>query len=409
MTSRERFLKSLSFDDRPDRIFYGFGKPRRSTYAAWYLQGLPRMMENAGKGKGLNFSVFVGEDDPGRGLPVNKAMLPAFEEKILEETEHGQIWRDSLGIVMHDAGKKLNTPGFRTRSYISHPVKDRETWLDMRNRFDPDSPGRYPEGWDDFVAENKDRSYPIAAKILGPYWTVRDWVGFEGLSMMFYDDPKLVHEMMEHVAVFDMAILDRAMRDGMIDYIIISEDMAYKHAAMISPVMYREFMLPRYKRMVRCFKEGGVPLVLVDSDGHIGQLIPLWIEAGIEGTSPVEIAALNDPVEYRKRYGSRIALWGGIDKREIRSREQVYKEVMGKVPWLIEQKGYVPKFDHGVPPDVPLRSFLYMCELIKAIAEGRSVPGPQERLAIEESLGPVTKMWSADMVYDPDEEDYQEG
>ena len=99
-------------------------------------------------------------------------------------------------------------------------------------------------------------------------------------------------------------------------------------------------------------------------------------------------------------------MWGGIDKREIRGKDRVYREVMSRVPWLVKQGGYVPMFDHGVPPDVPLRGFLYMCELIKAIAEDRELPKPEDPLPIESQLGPIERMWSPDMVYDPDEDEY---
>ena len=74
--------------------------------------------------------------------------------------------------------------------------------------------------------------------------------------------------------------------------------------------------------------------------------------------------------------------------------EAWYRQAMDKVPWLVEQGGYLPGFDHAVPPDVPLRSYLTMCELIKAIAEGRPVSGPDEPLAIEEDLGPIERMWA---------------
>ena len=84
-----------------------------------------------------------------------------------------------------------------------------------------------------------------------------------------------------------------------------------------------------------------------------------------------------------------MAFIGCIDKREIRSKERTYAEVMKKVPWLIEQGGFLPAIDHAVPPDVPLRSYLYMCELIKAIAEERSIPAPEQPLEIEDKLTPV--------------------
>ena len=405
MTARERLLKTLTFGD-PDRIFYYFGNPRRSTFAAWYLQGLPRMKETGEFGEKSDFDAFVGTDLMEMALPVEKGTFPPFEERVLEYTEHGQIWQDSMGIIMHDAGRKLNTPGFRTRSYISHPVNNRKEWLRMQERFNPSSQGRYPDTWDDLVARYRDRDFSIMISIPGLYWKARDWVGFEDLSLMFYDDSKLVHEMMEHYTVFIMALLDRAVSDGMADGVNLDEDMAYKHASMISPTMFREFMLPRYRRIIHHLKDRGLPLLLIGSDGHIGELIPLWIEAGADGTWPIEIAAHNDPVKYRKRFGKRIAMLGGIDKREIRSRERVYAEVVGKVSWLIEHKGYVPKLDHGIPPDVPLRSFLYMCELIKAIAEGRSIPDPNDKLPIEDRLGPVERMWSPDMPYDADKEEY---
>ena len=404
MNDRERLTATLTFGD-PDRIFYYFGPPRRSTFAAWYLQGLPRMNEGTEYGKRSDFDAFVGNDHL-EGLPYNRHPLPPFEEEIIETTEHGQIWRDKLGIVMHDAGRRLNTPGFNTRSYLSHPVKNREDWREMQKRFDPHSSGRYPDNWDQLVRKYRHREFPIMATLVGLYWRARDWVGFENLSMMFYDDPKLVHDMMEHNIVFMMEILKRAMGDGMVDCVMLNEDMAYKHASMISPAMFREFMLPRYKRLIAELRSYGLPVFLVDSDGHIGELIPLWIEAGADGCWPVEIAAHNDPVEYRKRFGNSFSLWGGIDKREIRSKEQVYEEVMKKVPWLVKQGGFLPMFDHGVPPDIPLRSFLYMCELIKAIAEDRKPPKPEDPLPIEKQLGPIVRMWSSDMAYDPDEEEY---
>ena len=342
-----------------------------------------------------------------RSIWIQAGPKPAFEERVLEETEHGEIRQESSGIVVHDAGRTLNTPGFRTRIFVSHPVKSRADWADMRRRHNPASAGRYPEDWVELVARHRCREFPIMVTLPGLYWTVRDWVGFEALSVLFYDDPRLAHDMMEHVTVFLIELLDRALRCEMIDAVTLSEDMAYKTASMISPPMFREFMLSRYKRLVRTIKDAGVPIVLVDSDGYIGELIPLWLEAGVDGTWPIEIAAGNNPVEYRKEYGQTLALWGGIDKREIRSRARVYQEVMRKTPWLIEQGGYIPQIDHGIPPDVPLRSFLYMCELVKSVAEGRSPPDPEKRLPIEDTLGPVARMWSPSLQFDPETEEYQ--
>lgn len=205
---------------------------------------------------------------------------------------------------------------------------------------------------------------------------------------LFYDDPDLIDEMMEHITYFYLELLGKALAEIEVDSVIISEDMAYKHAAMISLEMMRRFMLSRYKRLVQLFRQHDVPMVMVDSDGHIGQMIPLWIEAGADSNFPCEIAADNDPLAYRWKYGKDLTLWGCIDKREIRSKERTYQEVMSKVPQLVEQGGFLPAVDHAVPPDVPLRSYLYMAELIKAIVEKKTIPQPEDPLPIQRLWGP---------------------
>lgn len=395
MTPKERYLQTLTFG-QPDRIFYDFGYPRKSTMEAWYLQGLPRMSDVDDYGCPPEFLEFVGMDER-LGLPIKTNAFPPFEVRVIEENEQGRIWVDEDGITIHDAGAGLTTPGFRTRSFLSHPVRNRQDWIRLRDeRFDPQTPGRYPPDWVEQVAQLRDDDLPVRLVVQGLYWKARDWCGFEDLSVMFYDDPLLVHDMMEHVTELAMVLLERALHDVKIDQIMIYEDMCFKRHSMISPKMFRDFMLPRYRRMVDFFHSHGVPIVIVDSDGYVGDLMPLWIEAGVDATFPLEIAAGNDPVAYRKQYGKAIAFFGCIDKREIRSKERTYREVMSKVPWLVEQGGYLPGFDHAVPPDVPLRSYLYMCEMIKAIGEGRPVPGPDAPLAIEEGLGPIERMWSPD-------------
>ncbi len=48
--------------------------------------------------------------------------------------------------------------------------------------------------------------------------------------------------------------------------------------------------------------------------------------------------------------------------------------------------------------DVPLRSYLYMAELIKAIAEKKRIPQPEDPLPIEQQLGPIQRLWGSDFL-----------
>jgi len=66
-----------------------------------------------------------------------------------------------MGIVMHDAGKNLKTPGFRTRSYLSHPVSDRNSWLKMKSRYNGADEARYPRDWTGTALQLESKDAPV--------------------------------------------------------------------------------------------------------------------------------------------------------------------------------------------------------------------------------------------------------
>ena len=103
----------------------------------------------------------------------------------------------------------------------------------------------------------------------------------------------------------------------------------------------------------------------MDSDGYVGELIPIWIEKGINCCGPMEVAAGNDLAEYRKIHGTQMAYTGGIDKRAIAKGGSVMRtEVMRFVPLLLETGGYIPGCDHGVPPDISWPNFIEYSRLL---------------------------------------------
>ncbi|HNT35234.1 MAG TPA: uroporphyrinogen decarboxylase family protein, partial [bacterium] len=150
-----------------------------------------------------------------------------------------------------------------------------------------------------------------------------------------------------------------------LDQVGMSEDMAFKCHSMISPKMVREFLMPAYNCWVPQIKKSGCPIVFMDSDGYVADLIPLWIEAGINVNSPVEVAAENDIVAYRQQYGKSMAYTGGIDKRAIAKGGKVMEQELERVvPPLLEDGGFIPGCDHGVPPDISWPSFVEYSRLL---------------------------------------------
>lgn len=74
--------------------------------------------------------------------------------------------------------------------------------------------------------------------------------------------------------------------------------------------------------------------------------------------------------EERKKYGKRIAFFGGIDKRALAgSREEMEAEVLPKLRAGFADGGFIPACDHGIPPDVSFDNYRYFRELVRRCAE----------------------------------------
>jgi uroporphyrinogen decarboxylase len=123
--------------------------------------------------------------------------------------------------------------------------------------------------------------------------------------------------------------------------------------------MFREFLIPCYKKLTGMLRDHGVKIMIVDSDGSIWGLIPLFMEAGVTGMGPMEVAAGMDVVEVRKAF-PRLQILGGIDKRELaRSKDAIDRELERRLSPLVGVGGYIPCCDHSVPPDVSWECFVH--------------------------------------------------
>jgi uroporphyrinogen decarboxylase len=199
----------------------------------------------------------------------------------------------------------------------------------------------------------------------GPFWQLREWCGLANLCMLMIDEPDFVEDMVQFWSDFVTRTLAGLLRGALPDYVVVSEDMAYKMHSMISPAMTRRFLLPTWKRWVAEITDAGCPIVAIDSDGYMGELLPIWIEAGFNCCLPVEVAAGNDIVAYRRQYGHRMAFIGGIDKRALAAGGATMRaEVLRVALPLLEQGGFVPGCDHGVPPDISWPNFVDYARLL---------------------------------------------
>ena len=370
MTHRKRCLETILFGN-PDRIPLTPGRGRDSTRAAWYSQGLPENIEPAQISE-YAYRQAGGQlpwPEPGNDFSVNERMIPQFEEKIIERKETSQIvqdWKGNICEISNDYTIEhlRKAIDFVTRRWLKCPVENQADWDNMKQRYDADLPSRLPENPAVAGKAATESAGFIEINFPGPFWQLREWLGFEELCMMFYDQPALVADMIEFWQEYIARLMERIFEYTILDSIHISEDMAYKNFSMISPAMIRKHLLPVYKRWGEVIRRAGVPIYAVDSDGYIGEIIPIWLEAGVNACDPIEVAAGNDIVAFRKQFGREMAFRGGVDKRAMAKGGSVIEQEIERIRPVIDDGGFIPSCDHGVPADVSWPNFLHYTKLL---------------------------------------------
>ena len=259
-------------------------------------------------------------------------------------------------------------------TYLRFAVNTPEDWPAIKQRYMAGL-DRLSTDWESRVAGWQRRSVPLIfgpnCSTLGFYWWGRELMGTEGLSYAWYDLPALMHEMMEFWADFLIESARPILARTTLDYVTLNEDLAMKTGPLLAPETYREFILPRLKRVVAFFKGHGTRYFCIDTDGNPEVIVPMFMDAGVDVLWPLERAADQDPVRLRRKFGKSLRLWGGVDKREIAKGAVAIRAHLRQLRSLVEEGGFVPTVDHTVPPDVGWGEFqCYLVEKEKLLVGG---------------------------------------
>ena len=351
LTNRERMIRTCLNQDIDRQPFWFMFGPWGETIDRWKTEGL---QGNWREGMGL--------DGGFRTVDVNLGYSPEFKWTVLADEELTQVVIDSQGVT-----KRISKDGNSIPQYLDCPVKNRQDWERIKaERLQADDPARFPQDWEMLVEsyKNDGHAIQIGRYPYGLFGTVREMMGVEELLVAFYDEPELISDIMDYLTDFWIAIYRKVLKHVQIDHIHIWEDMSGKHGSLISPDMFREFMMPNYKKIVAFAKENGIAVVSVDTDGNMDQLMPLLREAGINLVLPFEVQAGCDVSQIKKDYPD-ICLHGGIDKRALTFGFAEIDAELDRIGGLYNQSGYIPALDHLVHPEVSLENFRYFMKRLK--------------------------------------------
>ncbi len=359
MDARERWNRIFKFKE-VDRVFnceFGYWK---ETFKRWHDEGLPEDIDDNEKA-----DIFF-KFDPIVVIPINMSLIPNFEEKIIEETDRHVIFQNQSGVICEVFKDGTST----IPHYIKFPIENKNDWIEFKERLKPDISKRYPdeETWEKLKKEWENRDYPLGIGVGSLFGWIRNWMGFENCLISFYEQPDLIEEIMDYIVYFVLTLIEKALQEVKdIDFASFWEDMAFKTGPMISPKHFSQFMVPRYKKITNRLKKEGIDVVIVDCDGNINELVPLWLEAGVNVMFPLEINSGSGPVILREKYGNRVLLKGGVDKKALIYGKEAIDKELERIKETVEKGGFIPHVDHRVPADVSYEDYKYYLKKKKEI------------------------------------------
>lgn len=374
MNQKERFIQCMLFKN-VDRVPFMEIGPWGQTADRWLAEGLPLEADP--------LNMFVG-GNPYFGLEgidvVGVDLLPPYPrrpELVLSEDEHYVTFLDEFG-RRRKAMKEGTAHGTRMSMdhYEDFPIKSRADYEAYKYGYDASTiDARYGADWEDVKRRALSSEKPLhlldpMVGTFGFYSMLRNLMGTEGTSYMFYDDPDLVRDCLAMLCDYAMKAFKKALDEIGFDFYILHEDMCYNVGPLVSPEIFKEFFMPHYIRFISFLKSNGVKHVMLDTDGNHLKLLPMFIDAGIDSISPNECAAGMDVVKLRAEYPG-LGLMGGIDKRELtKGKMAIQAELEYKIGSIIDKGGYIPTIDHSIPPDISLSAFEFYLEVKRKLIMG---------------------------------------
>lgn len=386
MTPRERIKNAMdfktvdsvpwseSFYEETLIKFFSEGLPaHRLTLVEWQVSNDGKLLNNWPRFVGFDVHSYFGCIDLwGCPTPVDIGPMPRFKQrKIWEDARYEEYIMETGAFSRRFKKEGREITWYAMPMFLEFPVKDKNSWEQYRTRLNPEDPRRYPKDWEKDgyiqVFDAYDRG-PTLLGITGFYGFGAELMGIPNFNLAFYKDPELVENMASHWEYFTVETIRDAVETlkDRIDFVFWWEDLAEKHGPNISPKLYKEFLLPRYKRVIDFLNKNKIRRIMMDSDGNTQPILDLVIEAGITGHCPLEVNSGMDVRTLRKRYGNKLFLVGNLDKREIaKGGEAMRKEVDSKLPLMREAGGYVAGLDHLVHVEFTLEKFKEYSDYLK--------------------------------------------
>ncbi len=262
--------------------------------------------------------------------------------------------------------------------YASHPLAEAETTDDVL-----DWDWASPDDWDvSGVREQCERlngsagrsprsagvRYHLRYEVGGIFewsWALR---GFERFLLDLAERPDVACAIMDR---FTDIYIENTLRvieaaGGLLDMVYTYDDVGIQTGLLMSPRMWRKYILPRHQRLNAAIRAAQYPVkIMYHTCGAVFPLVgPFVDEMGIDVLNPLQPRAAGmDMARIKAEFGDRLSFHGAIDIQQTLPHgtpEEVQAEVRERCDLLGRGGGYICTSAHYIQADTPLENIIAM-------------------------------------------------
>ena len=372
MTTRERCMNILHYKnaDRMPAIHFGYWKQLLDEWAeqGHITQELADTAVRDGSAADRELDKIIGWDCGWNSIiDFNKRLNPRFEQKVLEVLPDG-----SQRVVTKNGVIERIKPGVVSiPSEDDYLLKDREafeTLFKPKMKFSPDRLNR--EAVIKRFNELHACDIPEGVSVGSDMGEIRAITTVMGMSYLMYDDDEdLFADIVDTYAEMQYQCVEAILNLGLsFDYAHYWEDICFKSGPLLSPQIFDELCAKHYKKRNDLCHKHGIDIISLDCDGVVGDLIPTWLDNGVNVLFPIEVGVWGDQFEAaRNKHGERLLGVGGMDKTAFRKDRAAVDAEIVRMERLASLGGFIPCPDHRLMPGSKFELVQYYAEKIKEI------------------------------------------
>ena len=290
---------------------------------------------------------FFGNSAVGVGLGLRQETVSRDEDHHTYRYETGAVWHESY------------RPTF-CREATAFPINSPEEALhfEMPDAWTPD---RFDdEGVRQQVRAFHEAGYFVQGGVMGAWQAIYYYLtSFENILMWMAMEPGAAHALFDMTAKFSLDSAKRLLACG-VDCIFPPSDLGSGQGLLFSLNMCREYVFPWLQELADLCHDHGAYLHL-HSHGHIEEVMDGIVETGVDIINPIGPSDYNDLAMFKRRWGERLALHGGIGTTIASMSEEELRYHVEEVVSIGRVGGrFFPRTESGMPPMPLEKARLYL-------------------------------------------------